>query len=130
MPFKKYNVTSLRSDTLDLYYKLKAMKSILNRINVESIEFETGTNEAFVTCNITQGNDTYRTELIVDHTDINRLIGRLQQLASNTDVMSCFENIDLGDGNLLYSMECNKAGIGDLWIEHVEFGSPLRQIRA
>lgn len=106
------------------------MKSILNRINVESIEFETGTNEAFVTCNITQGADTYKTELIVNHTDINRLIGRLQQLASNTDIMSCFENIELGDGNQLYSMECHKAGLGDLWIEHIEFGAPLRQIRA
>lgn len=115
---------------VDLYSKLKVMKSILNRINVESIEFESDTNEAFVTCNITQGADTYKTELIVNHTDINRLIGRLQQLASNTDVMSCFENIELSDGKKLYSMECHKAGIGDLWIEHIEFNAPLRQIRA
>ena len=106
------------------------MKSILNRINVESIEFESDTNEAFVTCNITQGADTYRTELIVNHTDINRLIGRLQQLASNTDVMGCFENIQLADGIQLYSMDSHKSGLGDLWIEHIEFGGPLRQIRA
>ena len=106
------------------------MKSILNRINVESIEFESGTNEAFVTCNITQGADTYRTELIVNHTDINRLIGRLQQLASNTDVMSCFENVELADGIQHYSMNSQKAGIADLWIEHIEFNAPLRQIRA
>ena len=123
-------VNSLRSTDLALYHKLKVMKTLFDKINIESIQFESGTNEVHVNCNITQGNQTFRSELLMNHTDLNLLVGRIQQISSQTDVMSCFDKIDMQDGHDLYSLEFWRTGLADLWIDGFEFSHPLRQIRA
>lgn len=106
------------------------MKTLFDSINIESIQFESGINEVHVNCNITQGNQTFRSELLMNHTDLNLLIGRIQQVSSQTDVMSCFDRIDMQDGHEFYSLEFERTGLGDLWIDGIEFSQPLRQIRA
>lgn len=106
------------------------MKTLFDKINIESIQFESGINEVHVNCNITQGNQTFKSELLINYTDLNMLIGRIQQISSETDVMSCFDRIDLQDGNAFYSLELGNTGLGDLWIDGFELSHPLRQIRA
>ena len=93
------------------------MRAIFDKINIESIEFESGSLEVHVNCKISQGNQTFRSELLVDHTDLNKLMGRIQQLSEQTDVM-------------YYSLEFQKTDLADLWIDNVEFGNAFRQIRA
>lgn len=123
-------VNSLRPADLALYHKLKVMKTLFDKINIESIQFESGINEVHVNCNITQGKQTFKSELLLNYTDLNLLIGRIQQLSAQTDVMSCFERIDMQDGHDLYSLQFNRTGLADLWIDGLEFNHPLRQIRA
>jgi len=106
------------------------MKAIFDKINIESIQFESGINEVHVNCNITQGAQTFRSELLLNYSDLNLLIGRIQQLSSETDLMNYFDKVDLQDGHQLYSLESEKAGLADLWIDGLEFNHPLRQIRA
>lgn len=106
------------------------MKTLFDKINIESIRFESGDHEVHVNCNITQGSQTFRSELLINHTDLNKLIGRIQQIATETDVMSCFDRIDLQDGHAYYSLEFERTGLSDLWIDGFELNHPLRQIRA
>ena len=106
------------------------MKTLFDKINIESIQFESGINEVHVNCNITQGAHTFKSELVLNHTDLNLLVGRIQQLSSQTDVMSCFDRIDMQDGHEFYSLEFQRTGLGDLWIDGLEFNHSMRQIRA
>jgi len=106
------------------------MKAIFDKINIESIQFESGINEVHVNCNITQGSQTFRSELVLNFSDLNILIGRIQQISADLDLMNYFEQVDMQDGHLFYSMESEKAGLSDLWIDRMEFNEPLRQIRA
>lgn len=106
------------------------MRAIFDKINIESIQFESGSREVHVNCKISQGNLTFRSELLVDHTDLNKLMGRIQQLSEQTDLMNCFDRFDMQDGQEYYSLELQKTGLGDLWIDNVEFENALRQIRA
>jgi hypothetical protein len=106
------------------------MRAIFDKINIESIQFESGSREVQVNCTVSQGNQIFKSELLVDHTDLNLLIGRIQQLSEQTDVLSCFDKFDMQNGQEYYSLEFQRTGLGDLWIDNVEFGNTLRQIRA
>lgn len=106
------------------------MKSIFDKINIESIQFEAGINEVHVTCKISQGIQTFQSELVINFTDLNLLIGRIQQLNSDMDLMGEFEKIDMGEGPDYYYLKGESAGIADLWIDGLEFSTELRQIRA
>jgi hypothetical protein len=123
-------VNSLRFATIALYHKLKDMRAIFDKINIESIQFESGSREVHVNCKISQGNQTFRSELLVDHTDLNKLMGRIQQLSEQTEVMISFDKFDMQNGHEYYSLEMQKTEFADLWIENVEFGNAFRQIRA
>jgi hypothetical protein len=106
------------------------MRAIFDKINIESIEFESGSLEVHVNCKISQGNQTFRSELLVDHTDLNKLMGRIQQLSEQTDVMNAFDKFDMQNGNEYYSLEFQKTALADVWIDNVEFVNAFRQIRA
>ena len=106
------------------------MRAIFDKINIESIQFESGSREVYLSCKVSQGNQTFKSELLVDHTDLNLLIGRIQQLAGQQDLLNCFDKFDMQNGEEYYSLEFQKTGLGDLWLDNIEFEHAYRQIRA
>jgi hypothetical protein len=123
-------VNRLRSCAVILTHKLKVMRTLFDKINIESIEFESGNQEVYVNCKITQGFQTFQSELVLNHTDLNLLIGRIQQVATQTDILSYFDKFELENGQAYYSLQMQRTSLADLWLNDIQFGDTMKQIRA
>lgn len=106
------------------------MRAIIDKINIESIQFESGYNEVSVFCTMTQGRDTFQSELKIDYSDLNRLLGRMMQMNSEIEMNNWFEEIQLENGESYYSFNSARLGMENVWIEELEFYHPMKQIRA
>lgn len=108
----------------------KTMKTLFDKIEINEIEFQTSHNEVSVKCNITQGNFTYSNEIILNFSDLNRLISKIQKILHRCDLINCFKSIKLADGEDLYYFKNDENK--ELTLPLIEFDDfqPLRQIRA
>lgn len=100
------------------------------KININSIQFETGMREVSLLCNIIEDEIIYKSELIVTHTDLNKIIGMLQEESLSNDIMSRLESIEIGDNHCLYTLNLAASSYENLWIENMDFYQHPVQIRA
>ena len=106
------------------------MITLLDKVEIQTIEFQTSYNEVTVTCLVTKGNFKYLNNLILNFSDLNRLIGKIQKTLNINDLFSYFKSTKLDDENDLYYFKNNILENIELpLLELLEF-QPLRQIRA
>ena len=68
------------------------MNATFDKLEIQKIVFETGDLDVLVMANITQGNLSYNSQLIISHTDLNILINELQKSAQDDlDFSSMFD---------------------------------------
>jgi hypothetical protein len=106
------------------------MNPFFDKINIESIQFESGINEVNVSCKIEQGGIVYHSELILSFSDLNRLIGRIEQLSKEYSLLENFKEINMYEGHSLYLLKTQNTDLENLWIDKLDFREPLKQIRA
>ena len=85
------------------------MKSGFNKMEIEKIIFETGDQEVLLNANVVKGNLSYRSQLILNFTDLNLLLNKIQgQIGDNEEVSSLFDIEKMYNGNLLYTLDIEK----------------------
>lgn len=107
------------------------MKATFDKLEIQKIQFETGYLDVIVNANITQGNMSYNTQLIVSHTDLNILINKMQKtVREDLDISSMFESEKMYNGNLLYTLDIDKKINSIMELKSFSFDNNIRQIRA
>ena len=106
------------------------MITLFDKVEIQTIEFQTSYNEVSVKCIVTQGNLKYTNELILNFSDLNRLIGKIQKITKINDVFSYFKSTKLADGDDLYYLNNTEYQEFELPLFEMEEFHPLRQIRA
>lgn len=105
------------------------MNFLFDKINITSIQFETGSQEVNVQCVVTQGTDTYKSELLMTHTDLNRLIGRIQQQYQEVDILNNMDCVEVEEGYAIYSINIENY-FRELSVENFMLTGSPKQIRA
>lgn len=100
-------------------------------MEIEQIIFETGDQEVLLNANVVKGNFSYRSQLILNFTDLNLLLNKIQgQIGDNKEVSDLFETEKMYNGNLLYTLNFEKKLAQTIWLDSIEFNHEVKQIRA
>jgi len=107
------------------------MNAGFNKMEIERIVFETGDQEVMLTANVVKGNLSYHSQLILNFTDLNGILNRIQnQLDYEIQVSELFDVEKMYDGKLMYTLDISKKLNQTLLIDTIEFNQSVKQIRA
>jgi hypothetical protein len=106
------------------------MRKLFDKIAIEKIEFQSDINEVSVVCEITQGTQQFNTELLLNFTELNRLIGRIQEVTDNLSFSELFQIQQLDEDKKLYTFRRNDYEMEKIIIDNFDFDNSIRQIRA
>lgn len=106
------------------------MKTIFNKVKIEKIEFQSNSNEVSVSCKIGIGELNILTEIMIDFSDLNKLIGKIQHAYDNFEILNYFRKTDLKNGFHLYSFESKNSELREVYLENLDNITPLKEIRA
>jgi hypothetical protein len=106
------------------------MRALFDKVEIQKIEFQTSCNEVSVMCVVTKGNLSYTNEIILNFSDLNRLINKIQKITKIGDLFSYFKTTKLEDGEDLYYLTNQQNTEIEIPLAEMEDFKPLRQIRA
>jgi hypothetical protein len=106
------------------------MRTRFENVNINKISFETGDNNVYVNTTIKRDQFKYQSQLILNFSDLNVLINKLQEQNPDCDISSLFEEDKLYDGSSMYTLNTNKYGDNCFELNQLEFVHEIKQIRA
>jgi hypothetical protein len=106
------------------------MKNLFDKIEIKTIEFQTNCEEVSVKCVVSQGGVVYTNELIINFSDLNRLINKIQKITKIMDLFSYFKTTNLENGDSLYYLSNEEDNELNLPLYEMNEFNPIRQIRA
>lgn len=106
------------------------MSTLSPFIQIKKIEFQSDAREVMLTCAIQQENQSYSTNLLISHSELNRIIGDLQQRNSEVDVYELMDRFEYAPDFVLYSLDFEKKNISNSWIPNFMSSQNYMQIRA
>jgi hypothetical protein len=106
------------------------MRAVFEKLKINQIMFEEGDNEVLVHATIDQGKSTFDTQLLLNFTDLNILLNKMQKLDVDLDLSNLFETTKMYDGHLLYTTRQDQMNLHPIQFDAMEFNHSVRQIRA
>lgn len=107
--------------------KLETMKAIFDKITIKSIHFQSNTNEILLSCDLTIGSCVSHSNLIIDSSDFNRMLGKIQQVNNYIDTEALFEKYEIENEDFMYIWKDNQF---ECSLYDYTFHSQTREIRA
>lgn len=95
------------------------MKTLLKKIMIEKIEFQSNVNEVTIKCTIKVNELSYQNELVINFSQLNKLVGKIQQITQFIDVYSYFRETKINDSATLYTMEGTSIELDTFQFEEV-----------
>lgn len=105
------------------------MNALFDRIEILKIQFEDNKNDVRLICNVCQGDVCTESTLIINFTDLNRLLARLSVMGVELD-FSAFEITHINREEQMYEFDAQNVLEFIPYIEHFELAGPYRQICA
>lgn len=105
------------------------MNTLFDRIEILTIAFENSNQEVRITCNVCQGLECIESTLLIDFTDLNRILGRLSTMGIELD-FSTFEVTRVNHEETQYTLNTTQVFDAPLSIDNFEMLHPYRQICA
>lgn len=106
------------------------MKTLLRKINIEKIEFQSNVNEVSIQCSININELSYQNELIINYSQLNKLLGKIQQVTQWIDIYSFFRETKINDNSTLYTMEGAEIELDSTDFEEIVSFSSAKKISA
>lgn len=106
------------------------MKTLLKKINIEKIEFQSNVNEVSIQCSIKINELSYQNELIINYSQLNKLLGKIQQVTQWIDIYSFFRETQINDNSTLYTMEGAEIELDSIDFEEIVSFSNAKKISA
>ena len=108
-------------DICTINLKQGIMKTGFNKMEIEKIIFETGDSEVLIHANVYQGNLSYNSQLILNFTDLNVILNKIQeQIDEELEVSNLFDVDKMYNGNLLYTLDSSKKLNKKLFLDSIE----------
>ncbi|GAB5416531.1 MAG: hypothetical protein Crog4KO_08830 [Crocinitomicaceae bacterium] len=98
--------------------------------NVQSILFESNDPEVLMRGTVVKGVMQYESELILSHTQLNKVINLLQRQNADTTIHDLISSEPMYDGVLLYSGSFAELPQTRISLEQISTNEPMKQIRA
>lgn len=98
--------------------------------NVQSILFESNDPEVLMRGTMVKGVMQYESELILSHTQLNKVINLLQRKNADTTIHDLISSEPMYDGGLLYSGSFAELPHADIALHNISTNVPMKQIRA
>lgn len=99
-------------------------------IQLKKIEFQSDANEVMLTCAIGRENNSFSTHLVISHSELNRIIGNLQERNSDLDLYELMDRYEFAPDFVMYSLDFEKKNIANSWIPNFISAENHLQIRA
>lgn len=106
------------------------MATSIEKISIETIQFETGNSMVHVSGEVMQDNFRFQTKWILDYTDLNVILAKMRQQMEDAVFDNLFEQVELSNGNSFYSFDSSKLINEQIWLENIFFSHQPKQIRA
>lgn len=106
------------------------MGTIYQFIQLKKIEFQTDCNDVFISCEITKNMEIIQNNLLICHTELNKIFSELQKQNNHINLYELLETIRLNDNSYLYSLDLEKNNIQNTWIPELLNTHNYKQIRA
>ncbi|PWL27345.1 MAG: hypothetical protein DCO96_11410 [Fluviicola sp. XM-24bin1] len=98
--------------------------------NIESILFESNDPEVLMRGTMVKGVMQYESELILSHTQLNKVINLLQRQNAETTIHDLISSEPMYNGALLYSGTFAGLSNPNISLDSISADVPMRQIRA
>ena len=105
------------------------MNTLFDRIEILKIQFEDGKNDVKLECNVCQGEICTLSTLLINFTDLNRLLSRLALMNVELD-FSSFVVTRMNQDENIYEFDAQNVLEFIPAVEHFEISGPYRQICA
>lgn len=92
------------------------MKTLFKKIRIEKIEFQSNINEVTINCTVQINELSYQNELIINYSQLNKLLGKIQEATQIFDISSFFRETKINEHATYYTLERE-----DLELDSYEF---------
>ena len=103
--------------------------SIFKQIKVKEVSYEVGDSKVVATCDVTVGNQTSETKIIMSHTDLNRIISRIAAMGFEFKIENV-NHFDFGDGTEVVDYRFENVFGQEIALTNFQFNRAIKQIRA
>jgi hypothetical protein len=106
------------------------MKTLVDSILLNSIQFESSSTEVLLNCLVFEGENRYESEMILTTTSMNQLLSELIARGIELDFDSNLDTIILPDGESLYRVDLTKVIDVPVFLPLYSMPEQLRLLRA
>lgn len=99
-------------------------------LQIRRIEFQSDIREVMITCSLRQGEQLSETRFFISHTELNRIIGDLQERNDEVDVYELMDCYQISPDLMMYTLDFEEKPIQNTWIPEQIFNSAYRMVRA
>ena len=108
---------------------MKNIVSIYNRLTIKEVTYEVGDDYVTATCEMSFEGKTVLSQIIMSHTDLNRVIAKISSIGYEFKVENinhlCFE-----DGTEIIDYKFENVFGEAIALENFQFNQSIKQIRA
>ncbi|WP_027418761.1 hypothetical protein [Crocinitomix catalasitica] len=108
---------------------MNANTSIYEKIIVKEVTFETGDNIVKAKCDLVIGNVKHATEMLITHTDLNRIIAKLSATGFEFKLKQN-KPLQFADGTEIIDYSFENVFGAEAILENFYFTNNIQQIRA
>jgi ABC-type transport system involved in Fe-S cluster assembly fused permease/ATPase subunit len=83
------------------------MIQLFKKINIEKIEFQSNVNEVSLICKMTINEQQIQHEIIINYSQLNKLLGKIQQITKLGDIYSRIKQTKISEESMFYYLEGN-----------------------
>ncbi|MEO9256888.1 MAG: hypothetical protein ABI207_00825 [Crocinitomicaceae bacterium] len=109
---------------------MSAIITLFENVEIKRIQFEEGDNNALLYCVLKQGTSSVETTIVVDFSDLNRLLAKLQDNNDSFDYSTLFDVFASENENNVYESNPSVIEQYNFTLDEITFHHPVRQIRA
>jgi hypothetical protein len=106
------------------------MLGFFKKIKIVKIEFQSNTNEVSLMCEININEQTHKNEIIINYSQLNRLLGKIQQVTNLVDIYAKIIQTKMNDHTTFYSLEGNDFELDSVDFEGIAPIYELKQIKS
>jgi hypothetical protein len=109
---------------------MSAIITLFENVEIKRIQFEEGDTNALLSCILQQGSSEVETTIVVDFSDLNRLLAKLQDKNDSFDYSTLFDVFSSENEKQVFESNASVIEQYNFTLDEIAFHHPVRQIRA
>jgi len=106
------------------------MISTAQTMDIQRAIFLSTENEVLLQGNVHKGNLSYETDVVISHTQLNRIMSELQRNNENSNVNDCLDSKEVKPNEWLYFADFSALAQSQITLDSLVHYEEIKQIRA